>query len=189
MEDRRADRRRRRQSGPRRVVQVGEEAHDVVLRGPVGKPGDELGDVGALGPHPGVLEVERLRLVPPGDPGVERGKEPVVPAGGDRQAVDDDAVDLLRAGRVVVGPVDVAQGTAGDNLDPVAPGRQPGGELPGEELGAAGHLPAVALDDEQEPPHGRASAGSTLAGTRALQRSSISSSQAKCSCTSVTHRS
>ena len=66
----------------------------------------------------------------------------------------------------------------------MAPGRQPGGELPAEQLGPAGHLPAVALDDEQEAqPH--CGSAITVAGTRAVQRGSISSSQAKCSCTRV----
>jgi hypothetical protein len=36
----------------------------------------------------------------------------------------------------------------------MAASHQPGGELATEELGAAGHLPAVTLEDEQQPAHG-----------------------------------
>src|SRR5258708_26609588 len=50
----------------------------------------------------------------------------------------------------MVGPVVVAKGTRGHDLDLMAPGGKPGGHLPAGGLGAAKDLVTVALDPEEK---------------------------------------
>ena len=130
-----------------------------------------------------MLEVEGDTTLGPGQPGVERCEETVVTDPRHRQTVHRHTVEVLASGGIVVGPVEVVHGARREDIDPMAASRQARGELAAMELGTTGHLAAIALDDEQEafqpgPPP-------TTAGSRAAQAVSMSSSQAKCSWTSV----
>lgn len=61
--------------------------------------------------------------------------------------MDGDPVDVLAALGVVIGPVEVVEGTSGDHGDLMAPCREPGGKGTAERFATADDLASVALDD------------------------------------------
>ena len=100
------------------VVAVAVEEEPVEAAAGGGHRPDELGRVGPVLAHPGLLLLPRVRLV---EAEVrERGEDAGVAGPAHGRAVDGDAVHHLGALRVVVLPLEVVEGPGGEHLDLVA---------------------------------------------------------------------
>ena len=133
----------------RRVVEVGEEDHDVEVGRPVGEPPGQLDRPRAHLRRPALLRCEGCRLAAPHDGGVECAEPLADPWPVHGMQVDEDVVDPLGSGGELVFPVGVVAGTTGRHLDLVATGGQVLGEQPATLFGPTGDVLSVALDDEQ----------------------------------------
>ena len=155
------------QAGPGVVVAVAIEEEEVE---PVLRACDRPHEIRRERPvlaYPGFLFGARVVIVK--DHVAERGEDPGIAAALHGEAVHGKAANQGAALRIVVPPLEVVEGSGGEDLDLVATGQALGQE-PAMHFRSPVDLEAVALDDESEPH----AAAAPPAATRASRVSHFS---------------